>query len=362
MLRKMVKQNVTEANEALFSGMMDMISRGDYFIEKKNPFSYSANVITVKKGTVITLDNGGAKSFILDTDIDLSVNDLDSGAFGVGKDYYIYLVDDGADGVFKISLNSTFPAGCNADNSRKIGGFHYGHIRKVNTSFAPIDSEGTVFGGGAINWEDNVTTGVIPNSVWDLKNRPKCSPEGMAKIGDIWVDIYLSSAAETITSENGVNGLHVAGGKLQSKYGQYPVTGTEGVNWYGFTELAARTKKRLLSHNEWIQAAAGNPEGQDTANDYGWTKTTNTSRARTGVRVNASSGSYDPANGIKPSAISAYNIVDTVGNVWERNSDLATRWDAEGSAWGWKDELGVGKGECYRHDQELLISPLAGGY
>ncbi len=363
MIVRMIKDNLTDANADLFSGMMDFIARQGVILEKKNPFSYVTNVVTVKSGSVLTIKNGGAwKSFRVEADVDLSETDLDAGTFEVGKDYYVYLVDDGADGQFIISLNATFPAGHSADDSRKIGGFHFGHVRKVSSDglWVPVDSEGTKFGTGSIGWKDNVTTGIVPNSVWDLMNRPKCSPEGMVKVGHIWVDIYMASAAESITLESGTNGLHVASGRLQSKYGQVPVSGAEGLNWFSFNELATRSNKRLLSYGEWVKAAYGNPQGLDAADTYGWTKTTNSARTRTGCRVNATTGAHDAAAGIKPAAISAFNIVDAVGNLYEWLDELSNRHDS--TSFAWQDVLGSGKGQAYLPNNIGMVAYIAGAF
>lgn len=361
MLQRMIKDNITDAGDALFSAMMDVVVRHDRILEKKNPFSYGSDIIVVKSGSVLTLKNTLWKSFELSADVELTEADLDAGSFEVGVDYYVYLIDDGADGQFVISANTTFPAGHNADDSRKIGGFHYGHIRKVSTDglWIPVDSEGTKFGSGSVNWKDNVTVGIIPNSVWDLIHRPKASPEGMVEVGGMWVDIYPSSAAESIALEGGTNGLHIASGRLQSKYGQYPVTGTEGLNWYGFGELAARSGKRLLSYSEWIQSAYGNPQGEDGADNYGWTKTTNSGRARVGCRVDPSTGDHDAATGIKPAAISAFNIVDAVGNVYEWLDELLQR---DGETFQWRDLAGSGKGQIYSGSANSPVAMIAGAY
>jgi len=131
----------------------------------------------------------------------LSAANLDLGSFVIGNDYYIYLCDPGSlqDGVIRISLNSTFPNGFTASNSRKIGGFHFGMCRRVNPqSLVPINAGGVDRGAG---WEGNVYLGIIPRSVWTLKHRPNCNPEGMVHLkGTTWVDIYLSS-------DNGAGGL-----------------------------------------------------------------------------------------------------------------------------------------------------------
>lgn len=94
-----------------------------------------------------------------------------------GLDYYIYCCDptNGSDTVdrdevFVISKNSTYPSGYTADNSRKIGGFHYGKCRYVNALGNPINSSGTENGSG---WQGNVYNGIIPNSVWHHKAPPE---------------------------------------------------------------------------------------------------------------------------------------------------------------------------------------------
>jgi formylglycine-generating enzyme required for sulfatase activity len=352
----------TDASAEVFSGLIDLHKKGTHILEKKDPFIYpSSDVIVVKQGTIIALFNNLWRTFEIHQDIELKAGDIDvGGSFQVGKDYYVYLVDDGAGGVLVISANSTFPDGAVADNSRKLGGFHFGHIRCVNSRYAPIDSNGVIYGATGTIWQDNVITGIVQNSVWDLKNRPNCSPEGMVLIGSRWVDIYKTSVAETVTFENGTNGLFVANGLLQSKYGQLPVTGTEGLNWYSFQELASRSGKRLQSYAEFIQSAAGNPGGQAAADDYGWTKTSNTTRARTGCNVNNNTGQYVPAGGVKPYAISAHNLVDAIGNVWEWINDTSI-YDGGSTSGGWRDVLGADKGQLYAYTDYGIHAFLCGG-
>jgi hypothetical protein len=352
----------TEATAELFSGLIDLHKKGSRILEKKEPFVYpSSDKITVRQGTIIALFNSLWRSFEIHNETELGAADIDiGGSFSVGTDYYVYLVDDGGDGTLVISANSTYPAGADADNSRKIGGFHFGHIRCVNSRFAPVDPAGTVYGSNGTGWKNNVITGIVPNSVWDLKNRPNCAPEGMVLVGSRWVDIYLASVAETITFETGSSGAAFVGaGLLQSKYGQLPATGTEGLNWYSFQELAARSGKRLQTHGEFVQGAAGNPGGQDSADDYGWTKTSNGSRARTGCKVNTSTGLYDASAGVKPYAVFAYNLVDTVGNVREWIDELSIRQDS--TSWAWQDVLGTDKGRAYLPNGSGLSAFLCGG-
>jgi hypothetical protein len=357
---KYIRDNISDANEILFSSLMDVVARGKSYLGKRNPFSYDENILAFDANVIFTIRNPDFKSFITQAGETLSEADLDTGTFQVGSDYYVYLVDDGGNGKFIISANSTYPGGQSANNSRKIGGFHYGHIRKVSGDggWCPVDSTGVRFGAGGTIWQNNVTTGIVPNSVWDLVNRPTCAPEGMALVGNLWVDIYPASEAETVSFEDAENGLFTATGRLQSKYGLVPVTGTEGLHWYNFQELASRSGKRLLTYGEWVKGAYGNPGGQDTADDYGWTKTTNTARARCGCQVN-SSGVYDPQSLVKRFAVSAHNLCDCVGNVWEWVDELTIR--QESTSWAWQNVLGADKGQAYLPNNIGLSAFVCGG-
>ena len=91
-----------------------------------------AQQLTVIEGCVIAIAGTGV--FETEQTI-LTAANLDTGSsFAVGKDYYVYVCDSGNvdnDEVYKISLNSTYPSGWTALNSRKIGGFHYGKVRGV---------------------------------------------------------------------------------------------------------------------------------------------------------------------------------------------------------------------------------------
>lgn len=352
MLRYMENQS-TDATAEIFSGLVDFHKKDKKILQKKNPFAYpSSNIITALKDTILSIYSGGAwRTFVVDTDTDLGAGNLDTGAgFAVGTDYYVYLVDDGNNGLLVISANSSYPAGQNADNSRKIGGFHYGHVRCTNDRFVPVSPNGTVFGADGAGWRQNVLAGsIVPNSVWDLHNRPLCSPEGMALVGNVWVDIYPSSVAEAISFETGADGMaFVAGGKLQSRYGLAPATGADGLNWYSFNELAARSGKRLLTYGEWIRAAYGNPGGQDNANDYGWTSQSNETYTRVGCQANGS-GAFDAQSAAKRFAVSAHNLCDCVGNVFEWIDELSAGSEdtASSGTHDWRYALGEDKGGLY---------------
>jgi hypothetical protein len=364
MALKLFKDLVDEATISTIPENGSFKTPGSSFISKRDPFAYATDRLLIQDGCAFDIYDGSVWRQVANRGtIDLNAASvLDTGgAFNVGVDYYIYVcLDENGDPQPVISANATYPLGFTPERSRKIGGFHYGHIRHVSDDgkWIPVDSSGGKRGATGTIWQQNVSVGIIPNSIWDLRNRPRCSPEGMVKVGSLWVDIYLNSAAETIVMEG--SGLSVNAGKLQSKYGQLPATGTEGLNWYGFNELASMIEKRLPCYSEWIMAARDNPQGEDGADNYGWTKTANTGRNRTGCNVDAS-GSYIQAGGVKPFAVSAFNCVDCVGNVWEWLADTGNKNDAGTGTWAYQDVLGAGKGKAYLWTPTGLASLIAGG-
>lgn len=309
-------------------------------------YASGANEITVIEGCVIAV--GGAGIFKTGNTV-LNASNLDIGAaFAVGSDYYVYICDsrqDAQDEQYIISLNSTYPSGWNASNSRKIGGFHYGRCRKINDNLQPVNSSGAIFGTG---WESAVSNGIVPRSVWTLGHRPKCSPEGMVYLGGgTWVDIYLNS-------DDGAQGL-------KSEYNCAPMTGTEGMNWYTFTERLMKSGKRMPDYSEFCAYAFGSPQGLDGANTNAWTATTNTGRGTTGSVVNA---------------VSAVGCVDAVGRVWEWLNDLITRAEHATNAdyhptaaWGWDKKSPLRDnatkydvGNIYQYYAYSLAALIAGGY
>jgi hypothetical protein len=187
--------------------------------------------VTVAAGTVLPLLSGGVwKSYYFITATDVTT--LDTGSLSNGKDYCVYLCDDGSDaGVLLISLNATAPAGYTSGNSRKIGGFH--------TLCANV---GTIGGHTLTGYTANQ---VLPESVWDLTHRPKnASPNGMvySKAMDIWVDIYLASGT---------------GGSTASTYN---ATISDTRNWMDFCDDGAAVFKRLLWDAEFTAIATGSNE------------------------------------------------------------------------------------------------------
>ena len=286
--------------------------------------------LKILKDTVICV---GESIFKTERDITLNSANLDSGSFAIGKDYYVYCCDKGGknDEEYKISLNSTFPVGYNAENSRKIGGFHYGDCRRVTAdTLEPINSSGVAWGAG---WEDNVYQGILPFSVWTLQHRPKCSPEGMVYSRAIgkWVDIYLCSTG------------------YKSEYNATPMTGSEGLMYYDWHEKVARKLGKFpLRYFEFCCIADGSPNGRDDSNDYGWTKTTNSGRNKTGIIAKAVSG---------------IGCKDCAGNVYEVGSDNSFTTKGSGGAWQWRNKTEVKKGALYTYfDNDLDVTLHGGGW
>ena len=345
-MSRLLVDDVTKTDRRALLNVNKLATISD-IVAPKNEYLYAsgANELTLLEGCVIAV--GGAGIFATEATV-ITAGNLDIGsAFEVGKDYYVYICDtrvDAQDERYVVSLNSTYPAGWNASNSRKIGGFHYGRVRKVDNNMQPVNGSGVIFGTG---WESAVSNGIVPRSVWTLGHRPKCNPEGMVYLGGgTWIDIYLNS-------DDGAYGL-------KSEYNCAPMTGTEGMNWYTFTERLAKSGKRMPDYSDFCAYAFGSPAGLANANTNAWTATTNTGRGVTGSVVNA---------------VSAIGCVDAVGRVWEWLNDLITRAEHAknatyhaSEAWGWdltsplKDTATkYDVGNIYQYYYASLAALMAGG-
>mgnify|MGYP001770677065 CR=1 FL=1 len=252
----------------------------------------------------------------------LTNNDGTFSSLSLGDDICIYAAQS-ATGVSDLiaSKNTTFPDGYTADNTRKIGGFHVGRVRpfseRYNASYVPA-------------------VGIVPNSVWDLHHRPVCDPSGFAEMPDgRWISIYQLSEG----SGTGAGVVPV------SRYGATPIK----------DDIYARKDFPNLLQNAGMYApdvqlfrcyAQGAPQGSDTNNDTAWSATSNSGPTTTGAVAKA---------------VSQFNIVDAVGNLWDY---LSTEYNT-GTAWNWdRSVVNTGidashpRGEVY-HDN--WRSALGGG-
>lgn len=288
-----------DSRSLLTVAVMSMFIQGikapkSQYIEYVSPTS-----VKIVKDTMI--DVNGKSIFRLTDDLVLTTSNLDTGtAFTVGKDYYIYIVGDEdvkTEETYKISLNSTFPQGANANNSRKIGGFHYGRVRKINpVTLNPQNATNADWGTG---WEDQVTDGILPYSIWTLHHRSSGVQEGMTYIPslNIWVSIYL---------------LSLSGNTFVSRHNVLPVSGADGYTAFDAIEKLKSSKMRCPTVGEFIVFAEGSPVGRDNDNNYAYTASTNTGKTKTGS---------------VSKAVSIYGCVDCVGNLWECTTDVVLRYD-----------------------------------
>ena len=228
-----------------------------------------------------------------------------------GKNFYVYACqpESGSTPVLKLSANSTVPSGYTAENSRKIAGFHCLCVAVGTISGHPLS--GYVAGD------------IVPASVWDLKHRPKCNPEGMvySEAADIWVDIYLQSGT---------------GASTASVYG---ATITDTRNWMDFVDDGGAVKKQLLTDTEFQLIAAGSNEGTNI--------TDSADPGTTGGHIDTNSRRM----------ISNIGCEDCCGVMWQWLNENGYQHDAD--TWAWKDVTG-GKGQLYVQGTYGDVKLLAG--
>lgn len=205
--------------------------------------AYSKESIVVKAGTVIKLQVVGEEQpryyrVNSDTNYDLA-SILDTGNVTAGTDYCIYLVAGSGSTVNLVaSVNSTFPTGYTANNSRKIGGLHT-LCKEVTSATAPALVDTNI-------WTSHPAIGysagdIIPNSVWCLTHRPIAEPNGMVYVDviDKWVDIYLQSG--TNLTAGSVFGGTITNSRTQQQH-----------QW----DMKLQ-KKELATDDDFIQFAEG---------------------------------------------------------------------------------------------------------
>lgn len=271
----------------------------------------------IEKGTGDTLNlpegminiGGNSKGYLLEsaTDwdpVDAANDDGGVAPLALGDDIYLYAVQH-ASGTAKwvASRNSTVPTGYTADNSRKVGGFHFGKVRPLADAYSAAAS---------------LPTQIIPNSCWDLQHRPSCDPSGMVEIipGKLWADIYLASEDGTAWPDT----------VPVSAHDTTPITGTEGYSRLDYSRLVRNAGKRLPDYSEFMMFAYGVPQGA------------------TGASARINTGDH---TGYGFECISCLNVDQPSGNIWQQTSLYYDRTDAV----AWYDDLNTGKDSANDHGQ-----------
>jgi hypothetical protein len=213
---------------------------------------------------------------------------LDTGSIQNGKDYYIYLCPQSAGGVqFKVSLNSTYPAGFVSElYVTKIGGFH--------TLCAGVEEKTSKM---YIHPFSGLAAGSVHrNSVWDLYHRSSAAQEGFYYSPSIkkWVSIYLMSAWGTFPSGALGDSFPPQNGGLKSIFGGTIADGASTPKWHGdkFAQFLAMQGMRLPGFDEFTLIALGSPEGvniQGSADPV----TTGGHQATSGGRIISYEGAED---------------------------------------------------------------------
>ncbi|ENM3784706.1 hypothetical protein V9N53_001997 [Vibrio cholerae] len=173
----------------------------------------------------------------------------------LGVDYAIYATADG----LIVSSNFTFPDGYNADNSRRIGGFHYGNNEFKSYSF------------------------------YDLNFRPKCKdPRGMVidiSGSSFWADIYLLNTTPDALGTSAYNATIADGAsppKIPVKWGGNGTSQYANLTQYIAAEVLAAYGKRLPSHDEFEILALGSIHGYSVVSDPVTTKFDASARSKNG--------------------------------------------------------------------------------
>jgi len=291
------------------------MATGDKIIIPAQAAGFASFLGHLEKGTGDTVHTpegmlnigGNGLGFLLDprTNWDpVANNDGSFSSLAIGDDIYIYAVRDYSGlATLVASKNSAVPDGATANESRKIGGFHYGKVRPL---------------ADAYNAAAVLPTQIIPNSCWDLRKRPTCDPSGMVEIipGKLWSDIYLASEDGTAWPDT----------VPLSVYNATPLTGTEGYSRMDYIRLARNAGKRLPDYPESLALAYGVPQGA------------------TGAAARINTGDH---SGYGFECVSCLNVDQPSGNLWQPTSHYYDR--STGTTW--YDDLNTGKDAANDHGQ-----------
>lgn len=225
----------------------------------------------------------------------------------VGVDYAIYATADG----LIVSSNFTFPDGYNADNSRRIGGFHYGNNEFKDYSF------------------------------YDLHFRPACKdPRGM--VIDIsgsrfWNDIYLLNSTPDALGTSAYNAQIADGSspcKIPAIWGGDGIAQYPNLTQYIAAEVLAAYGKRLPSHDEFEILALGSMPGYSVGADPVKTKFDVSARSKNGSE-------------------------QVSGHMWQWGKDVWDRSDGS-SGYAWYAADTNGNGQVYASGSQGVGAVLLG--
>ncbi len=309
----------------------------------KTPYTTAANRYTLLSPNRLTVNiNNSGYALLSQVEIALSVaanwdsvvTDYTVAANRAGKNFYIYVCQQASTSPkILLSAASTYPAGYDATNSRKIGGFHCLCV-----------AVGTISGH---TLTDFVAGDVLPASIWDLKHRSVSNSEGMVYDSKLhkWVDIYLASGTGASTAS-------VYGGTI-----------SDTRDWMDFVDDGLAVKKRLLSDHEFQSIAANSNEETNITGDA--------DPVTTGGHVDT----------VSRRMISNIGCEDCCGALWQWLRDQSMRIDithshtentaasytqnaataiTDPATWGWYNLPGS-KGSLYKQGTYGDVKLLAGG-
>ncbi len=236
----------------------------------------------------------------------------------LGVDYAIYATEDG----LIVSSNFTFPDGYNADNSRRIGGFHYG-----NNEYKPY-------------------------SFYDLNFRPKCKdPRGMVidiSGSSFWADIYLLNTTPDALGTSAYNATIADGAsppKIPAKWGGNGTSQYPNLTQYIATEVLAAFGKRLPDAHEFSVLAQGSTTGYVAGSDPATTKFDASSRSIIGCEQVSGhmwqwgSEQWDRGNGASGYVWYAADT-DNKGGAYSALGSEGVGASFFGGSWGFPDQAG----------------------
>ena len=240
-----------------------------------------------------------------------------------GRDFFIYALysNDTVVPEYVLSVNSTVPHGYNADNTRKVGGFH-----------CLCADVGTIANH---KLSEYVKGDIIPASVWDLRHKPRTDIGGMVydEGTDIWTSIYLMSW--TGTAKDGDLMLY-------SKFGALAGDGASAEKFHclKWEQWLANQHMRLPTWQEFVHLSLGSNQGTNVAGS---------------ADVNTTGGFKDTAG---RRMISHIGAEDCCGNLYQWGAEMgsATTGDSSWGAGTTVDDSQVG-GQIYG----AIYRPLFGG-